>query len=316
MTGETRAMTRSLRGALVAVAVAGAALGVACADRSARGARSVPAVASHASQPPPAARPAEPPPVACAAEPAGLAPLLHPGALIVFGELHGTAESPAFVANVACLAARPDREVAVGLEIPRDLQPQLDRFLDSPGRPDDVAALVTGEHWKSEDGNASQALLGVIERVRALRAAGRKARVFFFDMAKADSGDRDQIMAANISAQADRNPDGITLALTGNFHAKTDTERWMSWHIARRHPEVVTLNVGHAGGSAYVCIMGGECGIHTGIKGTDRGPAPFIERFAAPDAGYSGAFYLGGPVTPSPPVNHPGPVKVLQLPSR
>jgi hypothetical protein len=308
-------MMRSLRGALVAVAIAGAALGVACADRGDRSARSARAAAAPAPQPPPAARPAEPP-VACAAEPAGLAPLLHPGALIVFGELHGTAESPAFVANVTCLVARSDREVAVGLEIPRDLQPQLDRFLDSPGRPDDVAALVTGEHWKSEDGNASQALLGVIERVRALRAAGRKARVFFFDMAKTDSGDRDQNMAAGISAQADRNPDGITLALTGNFHAKTDTERWMSWHIARRHRDVITLNVGHAGGRAYVCIMGGECGIHTGIKGKDRGTTPFIELFAAPDAGYSGAFYVGGPVTPSPPVNHPGPIKVLQLPSR
>lgn len=314
-------MIRSLRGALVAVAVAGAALGPACADRGARGdrgERSAPAVAAPGQRAPspPIARPAEPPPVACTAEPTGLAPLLHPGALIVFGELHGTTESPAFVANVACLAARSGREVAVGLEIPRDLQPQLDRFLDSPGRPDDVAALVNGEHWKSEDGNASKALLGVIERVRALRASGRNARVFFFDMAKTDRGDRDQDMAANISARADRNAGGVTLVLTGNFHAKTDTERWMSWHIARRHRDVITLNVGHAGGSAYVCIMGGECGIHTGVKGKDRGNAPFIELFAAPDAGYSGAFYLGGPVTPSPPVNHPGPVKVLQLPSR
>jgi hypothetical protein len=268
---------------------------------------------------PAVARPSGPaaPVVACAAEPPGLAPLLHPGALIVFGELHGTAESPAFVANVACLAARSGGEVAVGLEVPRDLQPQLDRFLDSAGQPDDLAALVAGEHWSSQDGNASKGLVGVIEEVRTLRHAGSKARVFFFDVAVADRGDRDQNMASRIIAEADRNAPGITIALTGNFHAKTDSERWMSWHIAKRHPELITLNIAHAGGSAYICIMGGECGIHTGVKGQDRGATPFVEMLAAPDAnGYRGVYYVGGPVTPSPPVNHQGPVKVLQLPTR
>jgi hypothetical protein len=267
---------------------------------------------------PAVARPTElpAPRVACTAEPTGLAPLLHPGALIVFGELHGTAESPAFVANVACLAARSEREVAVGLEVPRDLQPQLDRFLDSTGRPEDVAALVTGEHWSSQDGNASKGLVGVIDEVRALRQAGSKARVFFFDVAAGASGDRDQSMAARIGAEGDRNASGITVARPGNFHAKTDSERWMSWHIARRHPELVTLNIGHAGGSAYICIMGGECGIHNGIKGQDRGATPFVELFAAPADGYSGVYYLGGHITPSPPANHQGPVKVLQLPTQ
>lgn len=309
-------MTRSLRAALTVVAVAGAALGPGCSDHG------VPPVAGPGPRAPSPsiARPAEQPPappVACAAEPTGLAPILHPGALIVFGELHGTVESPAFVANVACHAARSGREVAVGLEIPRDLQPQLDRFLDSNGGSDDVTALLQGEHWSSEDGNASKALLGIIERVRALRHSGRKARVFFFDIARTDSGDRDQNMAANVAAQADRNSQGITLVLTGNFHAKTDSERWMSWHISQRHRGLLTLNIGYSGGSAYVCIMGGECGVHTGLTGKDRGNAPFIELFAVPDAGgYSGLFYLGGPVTPSAPVNHQGPIKVLPLPSR
>ena len=52
-----------------------------------------------------------------------------------------------------------------------------------------------------------------------------------------------------------------------------------------------------------MCIMGGECGVHGGLKGKDRGPSPFVEVFPTPDAGgYSGVFYLGGAVTASPPV--------------
>ena len=79
--------------------------------------------------------------------------------------------------------------------------------------------------------------------------------------------------------------------------------------------ELVTLNVSYPGGSAYMCIMGGECGVHGGLKGKDRGPSPFVEVFPTPDAGgYSGVFYLGGAVTASPPVHHKGPVKILDLP--
>jgi len=252
---------------------------------------------------------------ACAAEPTGLAALFHAGALIVFGEVHGTVETPAFVAEAACHAAQAGREVAVGMEIPRDLQPQLDRFLDSDGQPEDVATLIQGEHWNLQDGTASQALVGVIERVRLLRRAGRKVRMFFFDKAAADSGDRDQDMAANILAQTEHNTGVITLILTGNLHAKTDSVQWMSWHLARRHRDLVTLNVGYPGGSAYVCMMGGTCGIHTGLHGKDRGTTAFID-LSSPSDGYSGLFYLGAPVTASPPMKPQGPIKVLELPAQ
>lgn len=309
------AMQRPLGSVLVLCLVSGATLGIAC---SGGGAPPVAAPYERATPVARAAKPSEqPPPVACAAKPAGLETILRPGAVVVFGEVHGTVETPAFVANVACHAAQSGADVAVGLEIPHDLQPQLDRFLDSSGGPDDVTALLQGEHWNVQDGNASKALFGVMEQVRTLRHSGKKARVFFFDRASTDSGNRDQNMAASIAAQADKNTQGITLVLTGNLHARADSERWMSWHIARRYPGLRTLNVGYSGGSAYVCLMGSECGVRTDLVGKDRGNSPFIEVFAAPDAkGYGGLFYIGGAVTPSPPVKHEGPMKVLPLPLR
>jgi hypothetical protein len=39
--------------------------------------------------------------------------LLAPGAVLLLGEMHGTAESPAFLANAACLGLRPGRPVTV-----------------------------------------------------------------------------------------------------------------------------------------------------------------------------------------------------------
>jgi hypothetical protein len=255
--------------------------------------------------------------VVCGAAPAGLPDILHPGALVVFGEVHGTVETPAFVANVACHAALSGTEVAVGMEISRELQPALDRFLASTGRPEDLAALLQGEHWHSEDGRASKAYVAVIEQVRALRRSGQQARVFLFDATEADSGDRDQNMAANIAAQADKNAQGITLVLTGGLHARTDSERWMSWHLARRFPGLRTLNVAFSGGSAHVCLTGDQCGVLTEMSGKDLGPAPFVELFAAPDdQGYGGRFYVGGAVTASPPVKHEGELKILPLSSR
>jgi len=312
-------MRSFLHAAASCVLALGAVLELACArgptapttSTAPRGAAPAPAVA-HAVEPPAAA-----PQVACADAPAGLSDLLHPGALVVFGEVHGTVETPAFVANVACHAAASGAEVAVGLEIPRDLQPAVDRFLASEGRPNDVAALLQGAHWSMQDGRASEAYLAVIEHVRALRHAGKQARVFFFDAAEADSGDRDQNMAGNIAAQADRSSQGITLVLTGGYHARADSERWMSWHLARRYPGLRTLNVAFSGGSAHVCLTGDNCGVLTEMTGTDRGASPFVEVFAALDEqGYGGRFYVGGEVTASPPLKHEGPLKILPLSPR
>jgi hypothetical protein len=288
---------------LIPVLLAGIASGMAC---HARRANPEPAEASASSAA-----------VACGPSPKGLGSLTQAGALTVFGEVHGTVEIPSFVANAACLTAKMGHEVAIGLEVPSHLQPDVNRYLDSEGGPDDVKALLKDEHWNAQFGNASKALLSLIEESRALRHSGRKVSVFFFDKDKDDSGDRDQIMAAHIAAQAASAPTAVTLVLTGNLHARADSERWMAWHLARRHPGIHTLNVAYSGGSAYLCVDDTQCGIRADLPGQDRGSEPFVELFTAADAkGYDGIFYIGGSVTPSPPLKHEGPMIALPVPLR
>src|SRR5207302_1493589 len=137
----------------------------------------------------------------------GLAPLLAPGALLVFGEVHGTREIPAFVGEVACAAARAGR-VRVGLELPASDAPLLRRFLDG-----DEGALGHSEPWRRPalgSGRTSAAMLALLQRLRALRRAGAPVEPFFFD--EMDAGPkRDEQMAANISAERKKSDSDIHL---------------------------------------------------------------------------------------------------------
>jgi len=125
----------------------------------------------------PASSPASPKPLACR-EIEGLEPLLAPGAGVLFGEIHGTVESPAFVANAACLALRAGFPVTVALEIPREEQPRVDTFLASAGMVADRAALLDSSFWqdKYQDGRRSQAMLSLLDELRRLRRGGHPIR--------------------------------------------------------------------------------------------------------------------------------------------
>jgi hypothetical protein len=238
----------------------------------------------------------------CGARPTGIDSLLEPGALTIFGEIHGTSEIPAFFAGVACHAAQGSREVVVGLEIPDTLQGQVDRFLESGGAAADVEALVQGEFWTYDDGRSSKAMLALLDRLRLLARGGAKLHVALFDGTFPGPGQRDPGMAANISTAIEKTPRAVGLILVGNLHAKMDSERWMAWHLAKRHPHLRTLGVAYSGGSAWVCTENG-CG-PTELSGKDRGKEPFVELLAKPDdKGYVGRFYLGAltasmPATP------------------
>jgi len=288
-------MNRSRRPVLAALLLAGATLLPACGTQARPGATT------------------KDTPVTCGAAPAGIEPLYEAGALSVFGEVHGTNETPAFVDNVACHAVQAGREVAIGLEIPQRAQPLVDRFLDSPGGPDDVKTLLADPHWDTEFGVSSKAILSLIDHARERRRAGKKVRVFFFDVSAGDPGDRDQNMAAHIAAQVDPAGRAVTLILVGNYHARTNSETHMAWHLLHKFPQTRALDVAYAGGASYQCPSDSPvCGVRDGLGGEDRGPKPFVILFSQPDKnGYHGLFYVGGAVTASGLAKHDGPMRIL-----
>jgi hypothetical protein len=79
----------------------------------------------------------------------GSQPLLRPGNILLLGEIHGTVESPMFMLDMVCHAARSDLAVIVGLELPLAEQVRVDAFLDSQDSESDRTALLAGSSWQA-----------------------------------------------------------------------------------------------------------------------------------------------------------------------
>jgi len=218
---------------------------------------------------------------------------LAPGGLVVFGELHGTHEVPAFVAAAAERAAATG-PVALALELPDALQPGVDAYLATGDR----AALLARPHefWSWRCGRGGEALFELLARVRALP----DARVVCCDGTWPTAQARDAGMAGAILAGIDRWR-AAWLVVCGNLHARSDSPQWMAWHLRARHPDLVALD----GGSAWVITSadgdGGITKLGRSRGDTRRG----VELFAHRDArGFDGVFHVG-PLTPSLPVALP-----------
>jgi hypothetical protein len=252
----------------------------------------------------------------------GLAPLLRPGAVVVFGELHGTRESPALVGDALCAAVRAGLPATLALELPVDEQGAIDRYLASAGRRADRAALSAGAFWDREypDGRSSVAMLGLLERARSLRRAAPGLRVVAFAPPSSLPFPRhDGAMADVVGAAARDAAGGVLVVLTGNVHARLsrgtpfDSAFTPMAHLlaaALGGGRVTSLDMAHDGGRAWTC--------HPAADDPDRfvcDASPFDAKAGAAawqvtvgaadaDAPYSGHYGVG-PITASPPAHRP-----------
>jgi hypothetical protein len=244
----------------------------------------------------------------------GIAQLLTPATIVLVGEIHGTEESPAFVADLTCSALAAERSVTVALEIPQEEGARIDAFLASPGGAEDRAALLGGAFWRDpfQDGRRSRAEAGLLDELRRHRRAGRPLRVTLLDQVEQPSGgERDARMAARLEAAAKAAPNDLVIALTGNLHSRTtvgtpfDAGREnMGYLVARALPEskVLGLDVASTAGSAWICGTPdpASCGIHqVPNRGQGEGLRVRLQEHANKD-GYQGS-YAVGPLTASPP---------------
>ena len=139
----------------------------------------------------------------------------------------------------------------------------------------------------------------LLDKVRRLKQTGKKIDIFLFDVPTTNVKGRDKQMARNILADLATFPNAVHLVLTGNLHARTNSIRFMGWHIMQQHKKTISLNLSHSGGSAWVSNSDGVGPTRYG--GSDRGEQQFIERLAEWDGeAYHGFFYVGA-ITASPP---------------
>lgn len=251
--------------------------------------------------------------IAACSPPEGTSALLERAErVIMIGELHGTAEAPQAVGEIAC-AASEQGPVVVALELEDTLQPTLDAFLAAP---DDAAALATLDgstlHNRAvQDGRTSQALLDLLMRVREMKAAGKYVSLHLFQPSSISRGEGlDQAwyelnMGYLLSRARQTRPEARVIGLAGNIHArKTGFKDYpdlgvpAAGHLPAR--ETLTLRIAQQGGFAWNCSQD-ACGVNpstaaydTEARGVILGPFD--------DGAYDGILALG-PWTASPPLD-------------
>lgn len=249
---------------------------------------------------------------ACA-PPAGFERLLHrPERVLVVGEIHGTAEAPVAVAEMACAAAG-DGPVIVALELEDTLQPTFDAYLSAPDAASARAALEGSSllNRRYQDGRSSRAMLEMMERLRQLRAAGRDVSIHAFQPQSLTRGrDLDQSwyelnMGYLLGQARHRRPEARIIALMGSYHArKTPHPAFPAGGIpATGHlptTEVVTLKIAQQGGESWSC-GDDTCGVSPVLE-TYNPEARGVILTPSQDGAHDGVLALG-PWTASPPMD-------------
>ena len=183
--------------------------------------------------------------------------------VLLVGEVHGTTETPARVAELAAAMATPEQPLLVGLEIWRTEQAGIDRFLASAGTDEDRQQLLAGPFWQRnyQDGRSSVAMAALLESLRAL-ALKAPVSVLAFDLDPEDKKgadtERDVQMAQTLRAALNEQAEARALVLAGNFHTRVqegapwDSEhRFMGFLLGEFQP--YSIEIMGVAGSAWTC---------------------------------------------------------------
>lgn len=231
----------------------------------------------------------------CASNPQVALDKIAARALLV-GELHGNAQTPALVGQLACGLLQLGRPVIVALERDGREQQALNRYLDSAGTPADTQALLAQGAWAQpvQDGRNSQAMLALIEQLRRWRQAGQRVGVLamqldWSEVAPRDGTARQPLSEADMAYLSEMNdramadkvwatlisyPGYTVVALAGNTHTALGSPSRLKWvpspsfadALALRLP-VHVIGVGSQGGSSWNMTPEG-----TGAHPVMRGP--------------------------------------------
>lgn len=254
------------------------------------------------------------------------------GKYLVLGESHGSAEAPAATAEYVCAVAE-DGPVLLAIEFS---SPDNAGFRRAWAKPHDElrAALFTEvSDWGTrQDGVASLAMLEMLERLHALKEAGRTIDIVAFNGANGDAQraafaglpgqePHEAAQAANIREAAQARDYAHVVVLVGGFHAEKlpavlgDTPTRPMANLLAPADRVVSLNMHSDGGETWSCqlAVGADfdpakpvttdmvsCKAHEAGASSPAMERGFhLNRSASPQR-YDGVFALG-PVSASPP---------------
>lgn len=227
---------------------------------------------------------------------------------LVLGEMHGTNEMPAIFVDAVCLTSKK-RKVVVALELPETDQPLINAWVASDGSDEAKQAVLAAPFWNSKfkDGRSSEAMFGLLERLRVLKSKGQIQAVVAFQPVDVKNPWGNEAYEKGMAKLiTDNTPKGATaLVLVGNVHAmRTKFERPtasylpMAGHLPARN--ALSFNIWNDGGLAWVCTGPNICGptpIGKTTGQTERG----VQLSGKRRGPYDGQLILGTSTTASPP---------------
>jgi hypothetical protein len=211
--------------------------------------------------------------------------------VIFVGELHGTKEMPAFAGNLACYFAKKNIPVLLGLEMPADMQTELDAFYASNGDNKAKEKLLAHSFADSiQDGRKSEAMFDLIELARKLRVDGYKVIPFAFDLAANDyprrkdkgmiimgkefSTNRDLKMATNIQNRAKQFGNHKVIVLAGNGHASKALGSVSAAAVLEKSIPNFSIKLSAQGGTGWMCT--GKPGVDYACGMSDISPMSLV----------------------------------------
>jgi len=231
----------------------------------------------------------------------GLDDVLHKteGQALVFGELHGSAQVPELVTQVACTAALNGEKLLVGLEITRDHNPAFQKFMaaDTKAEARQIAEQDLATFWaKTKDGRSSEAIFDLMMDIWSLKHHGHDVALLGFrasaniDIEKIKSEGTDWIYRAEYDfltqnlSEYDR-----VIALVGNFHP-------VKWNAYNDGSIAAFWSEGDKG-TSWACFSGQECGVNDvdasrNWEKVKDGPIPSIAFADFVPPGYVGYFVV------------------------
>lgn len=223
---------------------------------------------------------------------------------LLFGEMHGSVETPALISQAACVLSQ-SREVAVGLEIPTAEQPRIDAYLASRGTAADRQHLLDSGFWQRNwDGRSSAAMLRLIDDIRALKQNGAPVEVFVFDDQPGTTLQRDVAIANGIRRFHTQRPTAQIVALMGNVHARQEPITLGNETIVPAGKllgdlKPVSILVAYPKGKVWACMP--ECGVQD-LNAAKNFAAPPGFRSGDAAAGYNYTYSLPSMTAAAPAV--------------
>jgi len=208
---------------------------------------------------------------------------------VIFGEIHGTKEIPAYFA--ACVREFADRgeTIRVFLEFDAADTEHTAQYLRGEI---DEAALLSSRRWSGQDGRSSIAMLDLH---RALKGQDVVGFLPERGAAGSNAGMGEIFLRQRLAS-------GYNLVLTGDDHArlrpgKEDGYVPFGQYVQARAKNVLSLRARYSGGTAWTCMP--YCEANPMPR---NGPALPMQQisFASKDKAFTGHFSVGA-ISASPP---------------